>query len=194
MKMKRLADALLPTEMGTFRIMAFSDDVHDPLPAIALVNLDQNQRDNILVRIHSECMTGDIFHSRKCDCGEQLDSAMLRIAQEGGVLIYLRQEGRGIGIVQKILAYHLQEQGADTIEANVQLGHAVDARTYEKAIAILQDLQITSIRLLTNNPDKIQAIEDSSITLLAREAIIIPPNPDNKSYLSVKKTKLRQML
>jgi len=178
----------LPTEYGVFRIMAFDSGI-EALPNVVLDNM--KERNTIAnVRIHSECMTGDVFRSVKCDCGEQLLSAMQYIEQHGGIIIYLRQEGRNIGLVNKLKAYNLQEQGMNTIEANHSLGFHTDQRSYEDALAILRYLGHHKINLLTNNPDKIAAFDNSDITVLSRIPLQTKPRPENESYLSTKRDSL----
>lgn len=140
-----------------------------------------------LVRIHSECMTGDLFHSTRCECGEQLDRSLEQIAQSGGALIYLRQEGRGIGLVEKLKAYNLQDKGMNTIEANEALGHQSDARSYEVAAQILKDMAMPVIRLMTNNPLKVEALTALGIEVKERVPLVIEARPDNAAYLEVKR-------
>ncbi|MCL4154461.1 UNVERIFIED_CONTAM: hypothetical protein GTU68_057808 [Idotea baltica] len=142
----------------------------------------------MLVRIHSECITGDLFGSTRCDCGEQLQESMKIMSTRGGMILYLRQEGRGIGIIDKLKAYNLQDEGADTIDANTMLGHEADARTYEIAIQILSDLGIDQIDLITNNPEKIDAFQNSSITVRNRIPMVITPRKENEKYLKTKET------
>lgn len=192
--LKRQAEALLPTHWGNFRMIAYSDEVNDRMPHLAIVHENFSNAEPTLVRIHSECITGDLFGSKKCDCGEQLDRAMELAAFHSGLVIYLRQEGRGIGIINKLKAYKLQEQGLDTIEANVHLGLEVDDRHYDLAIEILKDLNIQTIRLLTNNPDKIEAIEKSNIEVLERVPIVIAPRPENLEYLRTKQQSMGHLL
>ena len=184
----------LPTRHGNFRIMAFPRFADDPMPHLAMVAEGFSAEKTTLVRIHSECITGDLFGSKRCDCGQQLQTALQLVAKEGGVIIYLRQEGRGIGIVNKLKAYNLQDQGLDTIDANVHLGLEVDARQYDIALTILQSLGTQSIRLLTNNPEKVNAIEDSSIQLVERVPLIIPAEPQNQSYLKTKEDLMGHLL
>ena len=145
----------------------------------------------MLVRVHSECLTGDVFHSQRCDCGEQLELALRRIEEEGlGVLLYLSQEGRGIGLLNKLRAYELQESGLDTVEANLQLGFAADVREYGIGSQILADLGLTTIRVLTNNPKKISGIAGFGLSVTSQEPIEIEPNPENQRYLDSKRDKL----
>ncbi len=192
--MKSLSRALIPTKWGEFELIAYGVDPGDPMPHLALVHVKTKGVEDVLVRIHSECMTGDLFGSSRCECGSQLHKSFELIAREGGVIVYLRQEGRGIGIIQKLKAYELQDHGLNTVEANVQLGHAPDERSFDLGITILEDLGIRSIRLLTNNPDKIKAIEDSSIVLTKRVPLIITPNEDNLEYMQTKKKILGHLL
>ena len=159
-----------------------------------MVHPDYNSASTVTVRIHSECITGDLFHSQRCDCGIQLDLSMDRIHKDKGVLIYLRQEGRGIGLINKLKAYNKQDEGLDTIEANLALGLDIDYRKYQKAIDILEDLGIKSINLLTNNPDKIKAFGDSDISIEKRIPLEVEANKNNRKYLQTKKTGLGHFL
>ena len=192
--MKSMSQADIPTQWGVFTIYAYGQDDLDPMPHLALVHKDLDHKDNVLVRIHSECITGDLFGSTRCECGSQLIKSFEVVGQEPGIIIYLRQEGRGIGIIQKLKAYELQDKGLNTVEANVQLGHAPDERSFDLGIKILEDLGVQSIRLLTNNPDKIKAIEDSSIDLVERVPIIIQPSKHNLEYMKTKKKILGHLL
>lgn len=178
----------LPTIHGDFALYTYQDNgsVH-----LALVKGDA--KENVLVRIHSECLTGDVFGSKRCDCGEQLASALQMIEKENGILIYLRQEGRGTGLLNKLKAYHLQEKGMDTVSANLELGLPIDAREYTIAAQIIRDLGILSVKLITNNPQKVQAMEQSGIAT-TRIALEIKPNIHNKEYLKAKKEKLGHLL
>jgi 3,4-dihydroxy 2-butanone 4-phosphate synthase/GTP cyclohydrolase II len=164
------------------------------MPHLALVheNIDFNQP--VLIRIHSECITGDLFSSKRCDCGEQLLSAMDKISDENGILIYLRQEGRGIGIINKLKAYQLQDLGLDTVEANLHLGLSIDARDFTIALALLSDIGVKKVRLLTNNPDKIEIFNESAIELVERVPLAIVPQEENKDYLRVKKERMGHIL
>jgi GTP cyclohydrolase II len=193
--LKRQADAVLPTDWGAFKLVAYSRKKNDPLPHLALV-ADNFKPENAptLVRIHSECMTGDVFHSHRCDCGEQLDFAMQQAAKTGGVVVYLRQEGRGIGLINKLKAYRLQDKGLNTLEANLHLGFAADARTYEDAATILKDLGITSVNLLTNNPLKIKSLQDFGISVSKRLPILIEPKIENTAYLKTKQMEMGHLL
>lgn len=187
MKMKRQAEANLPTEWGEFKIIAYSDNENDWMPHLAMISKNTDLRKTVNIRIHSECITGDLFHSKRCDCGMQLDAAMKYIHENGGVLLYLRQEGRNIGIINKLKAYNLQDKGLNTAEANIELGFPADARDFKIAVEILEDLGIQSVNLLTNNPEKISFIKDSSIKLVHRIPLEINPEKENLEYLKTKK-------
>ncbi len=188
------ASALLPTKYGEFRIHVYRD-VPTGKEHAAIVKGDVTDGGPILVRIHSECMTGDIFGSRRCDCGWQLQESMRRIEKEGrGLILYLRQEGRDIGLTNKILAYELQEQGLDTVEANLQLGHPVDARSYEAAKDILDDLGVKKIRLLTNNPTKVDAMRRLGFDCAERIPLEATANDVNRGYLETKRDKMGHLL
>ncbi len=164
------------------------------MPHIALVAEGFNPALPVAVRIHSECMTGDVFGSRRCDCGEQLDASLHIAAERGGVVIYLRQEGRGIGLINKLKAYNLQDLGLNTADANTHLGFDVDARQYDCAIYILQDLGIQQVELITNNPVKVEALRRSPIEVVGRIPIIIPPQPDSRLYLQTKQDLMGHLL
>lgn len=192
--MNRQASVLIPTQWGNFTLIAYSDDPEERMPHIALVSEFFESSNAVPVRIHSECMTGDIWGSRRCDCGDQLDSAMALAAREGGLVIYLRQEGRGIGIINKIKAYNLQDEGLDTIGANLHLGFEADARSYEIALWILKDLGVTRVRLITNNPEKISAFQGTGIEVVERVPSITPPVKDNERYLKTKKERMGHFL
>jgi 3,4-dihydroxy 2-butanone 4-phosphate synthase/GTP cyclohydrolase II len=185
--------ASLPTKLGDFRIYAFK--TKDGQSHAALVRGEVKGKKDVLVRIHSECLTGDVFHSLKCDCGEQLDTAMKTIKKEGrGIILYLRQEGRGIGLFNKIKAYNLQEKGMDTVEANIKLGFKADQRDYTVGATILKELGLSSIRLITNNPRKIERLEKYGLEIVERVPLIIKSNKYNKKYLDTKKSKLGHLI
>ncbi len=191
---RRVVCARLPTPQATFRLCLYRSE-KDGKEHLALILGQPAAAHAPLVRVHSECFTGDVLGSLRCDCGEQLQRSLEMIAREGtGVLIYLRQEGRGIGLVEKLRAYNLQDQGYDTVEANVLLGHQADERDYDVAAAILQDLGVTQIRLLTNNPEKIQALEALGIRVVERVPLVPSVNPENLRYLVTKVVRMGHLL
>jgi GTP cyclohydrolase II len=191
---ERLAEANLPTEFGLFRIIAFKSlATNEEFPVLVKGTLDAETP--ALVRIHSQCLTGDVFHSLKCDCGRQLNHAMNLIQEEGrGVIIYQQQEGRGIGITNKIRAYELQDAGQDTVEANLSLGFEADLRQYECCIDILKQLGLRRIRLMSNNPDKIAAVQRAGIEIVERVSIEVEPHEKSLGYMKTKKEKLGHLL
>ena len=191
---RRAAAASLPTEYGEFRVVAY-ESLLDRETHVALVKGDLGEGENVLVRVHSKCLTGDVFHSARCDCGAQLEAAMQRIADEGrGVLLYLNQEGRGIGLTNKIRAYELQDQGLDTVEANERLGFKADQRDYGIGVQILKDLGVRSMRLLSNNPRKLVGIEGYQLSVAEWLPLEIPASDHTRSYLKTKKEKLGHKL
>ncbi|AOS98861.1 bifunctional 3,4-dihydroxy-2-butanone 4-phosphate synthase/GTP cyclohydrolase II [Exiguobacterium sp. U13-1] len=186
----REAEVLLPTTFGAFRMIGYT--TQDDKEHVAV--LSGEAYDGMLVRLHSECLTGDVFGSKRCDCGPQLDAALERIEREGGAVLYLRQEGRGIGLMAKLKAYELQEQGLDTVEANHALGYPTDMRDYTVAANMLRDLGVTKIRLMTNNPDKQRVLEQEGIEVIERVPHQVPAEPENQRYLKTKQTKLGHWL
>jgi len=192
---KRVAEAMLPTKYGgEFRIIVYENDV-DEMKHIALVKGEIQSEDEVLVRVHSECVTGDLFGSLRCDCGDQLHKAMEMVEKEGkGVIVYMHQEGRGIGLANKIKAYHLQDHGRDTVEANLELGFKNDLRDYGIGAQILVDLGVRKMRLMTNNPKKIVGVEGYGVKVVERVPIEIKPNKDNVRYLKTKKDKMGHLL
>ncbi|WDH97329.1 bifunctional 3,4-dihydroxy-2-butanone-4-phosphate synthase/GTP cyclohydrolase II [Paenibacillus urinalis] len=184
----------MPTDFGEFQAIAYTNEV-DNKEHVALVKGTLNTDEPVLVRVHSECLTGDVFHSHRCDCGPQFEAALRQIHENGsGVLLYMRQEGRGIGLINKLKAYKLQEQGLDTVDANLKLGFPADLRDYGIGAQILKDLGIRKINLLTNNPRKIKGLEGCGLEVVSRVPIQIAENKDNSSYLHTKQSKLGHML
>jgi len=191
---KRAATASLPTELGAFHLFAYENQI-DNQAHVALVRGDIGDGKDVLVRVHSKCLTGDVFHSARCDCGPQLDAALARIAGEGrGVLLYLNQEGRGIGLVNKIRAYALQDQGLDTVEANERLGFKADQRDYGIGAQILSDLGVKTMRLLTNNPRKFVGLQGYGLSVSEAVPLEIPASDSTRRYLKTKKDKLGHKL
>jgi 3,4-dihydroxy 2-butanone 4-phosphate synthase/GTP cyclohydrolase II len=187
---ERVVSVRLPTEYGEFHGVAYRELLTGK-QHLAVVRGDVAGKKDVLVRVHSECLTGDVLHSLRCDCGEQLEQALLQIgAEKHGVLLYMAQEGRGIGLLNKLRAYELQERGLDTVEANVELGFPADSREYGIGYQILADLGLTTIRLLTNNPRKMEGIESYGLTVVEQVPIEVPPNEENQRYLAVKREKL----
>jgi GTP cyclohydrolase II len=206
---RKLADADFPTRWGHFRILGFEGVVANPGPcndqipaparrvesAIALVLGDISTPEPPIVRIHSQCLTGDVFHSLRCDCRQQLELALATIADAGrGILLYENQEGRGIGLMAKLQAYELQDQGLDTIEANLELGFKADCREYELPAAILRMLGVDSVRLITNNPEKVAALEAAGITVAERLSAEVPAEPTSARYLQTKQEKMGHLV
>ncbi|MGD0155662.1 MAG: GTP cyclohydrolase II [Terracidiphilus sp.] len=195
--LKPVAELTFPTRWATFRLLAFESFHIDRKSgkrccdtALALV-LGDIHNSPPLVRIHSQCVTGDVLHSLRCDCHDQLHLALRTIvAERGGILLYEQQEGRGIGLLEKLRAYELQDRGFDTVEANLQLGHAIDSRDYALAVAILQSLEVHSIRLMSNNPDKIMAVSSAGIRIVERVGADVPASPHSAHYIATKREKL----
>ena len=185
--LKLQAESNVPTQFGEFRMMAFSEDDKNWMPHMALIAKDTDLEKPTNVRIHSECITGEVFHSKKCECGEQLDSAMKYMQENGGIILYLRQEGRNIGIINKLKAYALQENGLDTVQANLQLGLPADNRDFSAAIDMLEQIGVKSVNLMTNNPEKIKFIKDSNIAYNSRIPLQIKSNEASASYLKTKR-------
>jgi 3,4-dihydroxy 2-butanone 4-phosphate synthase / GTP cyclohydrolase II len=191
---ERVVSVRMPTDHGEFQAVAYRETLTGK-QHLALVKGDVAGKEDVLVRVHSECLTGDVFHSLRCDCGEQLEQALAQIAlAQRGVLLYMAQEGRGIGLLNKLRAYELQEHGFDTVEANVELGFPADSREYGYGYQILADLGLTTIRLLTNNPRKMEGIESYGLTVVEQVPIEIPPNDENLRYLTAKREKLGHTL
>jgi GTP cyclohydrolase II len=193
-KIEPVVSASLPTKWGDFNILAFGNELDELQPHLVLVHKNIDKNAPIYLRIHSECITGDLFGSKRCDCGEQLDHAMKLIAKEQGILIYLRQEGRGIGIVNKLKAYNLQDDGLGTFEANTHLGFEPDERNFRIGVEILQFIGVKKINLITNNPDKMSVFDDTDVTVVDRIPIIIPAKAENSVYLRDKKDKMGHLL
>lgn len=191
---ERMACARIPTTNGEYQLCLYTNN-RDDKEHLALVMGDVQGGSDVLVRVHSECFTGDVLGSRRCDCGEQLQRSMHLISEAGeGVLVYLRQEGRGIGLMNKLRAYNLQDQGYDTVDANLALGHQVDERDYGVAALILEDLGVRSIRLMTNNPGKIMRLEELGVKVTERVPLESTVNADNANYLFTKALRMHHML
>ena len=191
---KKVEEVNLPTKYGNFKLHLY-EDIFDNNSHLALSLGDFSHEKSTLVRVHSECLTGDVFHSQRCDCGDQLETAMQMISDnKSGVIVYLKQEGRGIGLLHKIKAYRLQEGGLDTVEANEELGFSADLRDYGVGAQILKDLGITNITIMTNNPKKLVGLEGHGLNIVSRIPIKIKPNQNNKEYLKTKKSKLGHIL
>lgn len=190
----RQVAARIPTRYGTFQLLLFTNS-HDHKEHMALVMGEVKDRENVIVRVHSECFTGDVLGSLRCDCGEQLDRAVQMVAMAGqGVILYLRQEGRGIGLLDKLRAYNLQDEGLDTVEANLKLGHQPDERDYTVAALMLKDLGVRSVNLITNNPKKINELRGLGVLVQQRTPIEVPPRPENLHYLRTKAVRMDHLL
>ena len=194
LSVNREVSARLPTAYGIFQLCYYTNTL-DKKEHLALYMGDLSRAESVLVRVHSECLTGDVLGSRRCDCGEQLDRSMAMVARAGtGVILYLRQEGRGIGLLEKLRAYNLQDQGFDTVDANLMLGHEADGRDYSLAALILEELGVNSVRLITNNPAKISALQDCGIDVSERVSLEVAANADNADYLLTKVQRMDHLL
>lgn len=192
-ELQRVATTSLPTRYGVFTIHAYEAPTHREQIALTVGVIDDGEP--VYVRLHSECLTGDVFGSHRCDCGEQLAESLTFLQRQGrGVLLYLRQEGRGIGLVNKLRAYALQEQGLDTVDANLALGFPEDLRDYRDAALMLADLGVRQVMLLTNNPAKIDGLERYGVSIIARQPIVTPPNPSNLQYLETKRSRMGHLM
>jgi GTP cyclohydrolase II len=190
----RMTTTRIPTEHGDFELCFYTNTL-DNKEHLAFFMGDVSSAESVLVRVHSECFTGDVLGSRRCDCGEQLDRSMAMVAKAGvGVVLYMRQEGRGIGLLDKLRAYNLQDQGFDTVDANLMLGHEADERDYSLAALMLEDLGVASVRLVTNNPAKIRALEAAGITVSERVSLEVIANTDNAGYLLTKAQRMDHFL
>ena len=192
--MQKQVHSSIPTASGLWYIDAYADNDSEPMPHLAIYPPGLDIQNTVVVRVHSECLTGDMFGSLRCDCGAQLEKSLEVIAREKGVLIYLRQEGRGIGLINKLKAYNLQDEGFNTIDANHQLGFESDEREYHMATLILRDLGIQKIRLLTNNPEKVNSLIREGIEIVDRLPLMIQPSEDNEEYLRVKRNLMGHLL
>lgn len=192
--LQRTTCARIPTAFGTFQLCHYIDQ-RDRKEHLALVMGEVRSQEPVLVRVHSECFTGDVLGSQRCDCGEQLQRAIRLVAERGrGIILYLRQEGRGIGLEEKLKAYNLQDQGYDTVDANLMLGHQADGREYSAAALMLRDLGVGSIQLLTNNPDKVVSLRELGVVIVERVPINGTLMPDNAAYLTTKVRRMRHLL
>lgn len=191
-EVRLLAAARLPTTAGEFEARVYQ--TRQGQQPVTLLRGEWGGDRPTLVRVHSECLTGEVFGSQRCDCGPQLASALEQIGREGGVLIYLRQEGRGIGLANKLRAYALQDAGYDTVEANLLLGFPADQREYDVAVAILRQLHVTRVRLMTNNPDKLASLAKGGVTIVERVPLIVAANPESAAYLHTKRRRLGHLL
>jgi len=190
----RMTSTRIPTEYGDFQLCYYTNTL-DNKEHLAFFMGDIAHAGSVLARVHSECFTGDVLGSRRCDCGEQLDRALAMVANAGvGVVLYMRQEGRGIGLLDKLRAYNLQDQGYDTVDANLMLGHGADERDYSLAALILKDLGVDSVQLITNNPAKISALEAEGITISERVSLAVAANTDNADYLLTKVQRMDHLL
>ncbi len=192
--MQKQVHSSIPTTGGLWYIDAYADDDQEPMPHLAIYPPGLDPSGIVMVRVHSECFTGDVLGSQRCDCGEQLEKSLEVITREKGVLIYLRQEGRGIGLINKLKAYNLQDEGFNTIDANHQLGFETDEREYHIATLILRDLGIQRIRLLTNNPEKVDSLIREGIEIVDRVPLLVAHNEDNEAYLRVKRDLMGHLL
>jgi len=189
-RVARYSECRLPTEYGPFQVFAYREE-GNPNEHLAIVRGEVQGENDVLARVHSECLTGEVLHSLKCDCREQLDFGLRRIAEAGrGVVLYLRQEGRGIGLGDKIKAYQLQQQGYDTVDANRELGFADDLRRYHMVKTMLEDLEVESVALMTNNPSKVEGLRAEGVTVTRRVPHLIEPHPLNLGYLETKRTRM----
>ena len=192
--MTRQASALIPTPWGEFQMTAFANNANEQMPNVLFAHPDLDINKVVYVRIHSECFTGDVFGSLRCDCGEQLHKSMEIIQEQKGVLIYLRQEGRGIGLIHKLKAYNLQDDGMDTVDANTHLGFKIDSRSYDAALEILNNLGIQKIKLITNNPKKVDFFDQTGINVIERIPIVMEEGVYNKNYIKTKRDKMGHWL